>query len=206
MVSEKTGDGVDTRVMITKETRGFRLRFLGVCVLLVPDHENGFLQWLLFCEKHKVDGTIGSEKLDIPSDIAEILSHPEKWDSQAMKNFLDANKDLLESITRIGLLPSQSAAGIDVDRWSFVGARFTKQCTELLLADARLAAEAGDFERALRQVKAASGLANHYSQIENPNRNRQSTALAFAASGHTQFTYTAWALDESTTGWPNHFW
>jgi hypothetical protein len=135
----------------------------------VPDHENGFLQWLLFCEKHKVDGKLGSEKLDIPSDIAEIIAHPEKWDSQVVKTFLDENKDLLESIARIGLLPSQSAAGIDVERWSFVGARFTKQCTELLLADARLAAEAGDFERALRQVQAVSGLANHYSQIEAPS-------------------------------------
>jgi hypothetical protein len=47
----------------------------------VPDHENGFLQWLEFCEKHKLDGSIGSEKLDIPSDIAEMISKPEKWDS-----------------------------------------------------------------------------------------------------------------------------
>jgi hypothetical protein len=134
----------------------------------VPDHENGFLQWLEFCEKHRVENGLGSEKLDIPENIAEMLSDPAKWDSQVMKAFLDENKDLLEAITRIGLLPSQSAAGIDVDRWSFVGARFTKQCAELLLADARLAAEAGDLDQALRRVQAVSGLANHYDQIEAP--------------------------------------
>lgn len=134
----------------------------------VPDHENGFLQWLEFSEKHEVDGKFESETLSLPSNIAAMLSDPEKWDSQAMKAFLDKNKDLLEAITRIGLLPSQSAAGIDVDRWSFVGARFTKQCSDLLLADARLAAGAGDLDLALKRVKAVSGLANHYDQVEAP--------------------------------------
>jgi hypothetical protein len=134
----------------------------------VPDHENGFLQWLEFCEKHRIEEGLGTEKLDIPENIAEMLSDPEKWDSQAMKAFLDENKELLDTITRIGLLPSQSAAGIDVDRWSFIGARFTKQSADLLLADARMAAEAGDLNLALTRVKAVSGLANHYDQIEAP--------------------------------------
>ena len=134
----------------------------------VPDHENGFLQWLEFCEKYRVDEGLGTEKLDIPEDIAEMISKPEKWDSQAVKAFLDKNKDLLAAISRIGLSPSQSAAGIDMNRWSFVGARFTKQSADLLLADARLAAENGDLEHALRRVRAACGLDNHYDQIETP--------------------------------------
>lgn len=135
----------------------------------VPDHENGFLQWLEFCEKHHVDEALGTEKLNIPENIAEMLSDPAKWDSQVMETFLDENKDLLEAITLIGLLPSQSAAGIDLDRWSFIGARFTKQCAELMLADARLAAEAGDLDQALRRVTAVNGIANHYEQIEAPH-------------------------------------
>lgn len=135
----------------------------------IPDHENGFLQWLEFNEKHRVNGEIGSETLDLPDDILRIISDPAKWDPSAIESFLIENEDFLETITRIGLLPSQSAAGIDVDRWSFVGARFTKQCSELLLADARLAAESGDPGRALRRVRAASGLANHYDQVEAPS-------------------------------------
>lgn len=134
----------------------------------VPDDENGFLQWLEFCEKHEVDGPHGFGKLDMPENIAAMLSDPEKWDAGAMRAYLDENKELMESITRIGLLPGQSAAGIEVNRLGFVGARFTKQCTELLLADARLAAEAGDLDLALTRVKAVSGLASHYDQIEAP--------------------------------------
>jgi len=134
----------------------------------VPDHENGFLQWLAFYQKHQVDGGIGTGTLGIPADIADMISHPEKWDSQAVKAFLDENKDLLETLARIGLLPSQSVAGIDLARWDFVGARLPKQCAELLLADARVAAEAGDFDHALRQVRAGSGLAGHFDRIEAP--------------------------------------
>jgi hypothetical protein len=135
----------------------------------VPDQENGFLRWLEFCEKHQTDGKIGSEALDIPEDISAMISSSDKWDSQAVKAFLDKHTDLLEEIARIGLLPSQSAAGIDVDRWHFVGVRFTEQCNRLLLADARLAVEAGDLDHAFKQVQAACGLANHYDQIEAPS-------------------------------------
>lgn len=136
---------------------------------VIPDHENGFLQWLELCEKYRVEGVVGSETLDLPEHIDDMLSEPEKWDSQAMKAFLDANKDLLEAITRIGLLPSQSANGIDVDRWSFVGGQFNRQCNQLLLADARLAVEAGDLNDALSRIQAASGLANHLDQVESPS-------------------------------------
>ena len=137
--------------------------------LSIPDHQNGFLQWLEFCEAHQVDGELGSESLDIPPDIAAIIDGSQPWDADTVAAFLAERSEFLAEVTRIGLLPARSVAGISIDRWSFVGARFTKQSTDLLLADARLAAEAGDSERALGRVRAAMGLAGHYDLVEAPS-------------------------------------
>ena len=134
----------------------------------VPDHENGFLQWLELSEQYQVDGEIGSDVYPIPPGITAILHGNSPWDAEALEAFMNERREFIEEVTRIGLLPDQSTAGIDIKRWSFVGARFSKQISDILLADARLAAESGDHQRALKRVQAAQGLARHYEQIEPP--------------------------------------
>lgn len=135
----------------------------------VPDQENGFLQWLTFSELHQVDGKLGSEDLGIPEDIDAMLNGRAEWNADRVERYLASQHEVLETATRIGLLTGQSTAGIDPSRWHFVGARFTKQCADLLLADARLAAEAGDADHALLRTRAAMGLATHYGQVETPS-------------------------------------
>ncbi|BDS07914.1 hypothetical protein NT6N_29540 [Oceaniferula spumae] len=132
----------------------------------VPDEENGFLHWLLFLEKSR--GTDGMASFDFPEDVSEILSDPEKWNAEIIKAYVEKHADLLEELTRIGLLTGQSTYGISPDRWSFMEANIAKQSAEILCADARLAAESGDGDRALLRIKAVIGLSNHQGLVETP--------------------------------------
>ena len=135
----------------------------------VPDEENGFLQLLDFAESKRVDGSSHDETLALPEDLFALISGNEDWDHDRAAAGLSEHQDLLSEITRLGLLPRQSSAGIAVDRYSFVGARLYKQCCDLLMADARLAAEEGDADRALLRVRATLGIADHLSKIETPS-------------------------------------
>lgn len=143
----------------------------------VADEDNGFLQLLDFAERHRTAGMFGSEQLPLPEDLLAILSGRSEWDHESVAAALAGHHDLVEEIARIGLLPEQSAAGIPVDRYSFVGARLYKQCAELLLADARLAAERGDAKLPLERVRAALGIARHMSGIETPSLLMESVSI-----------------------------
>lgn len=132
----------------------------------VPDEQNGFLQLLDFAERH---GDLGEEQLGLQKDLASLVNGSTEWDHEVATAELAQHQDLINEITRLGLLPLQSSAGVSIDRYSFVGARFYKECCELLLADARVAAESGDPDRAMERVRATLGIAEHISGIETPS-------------------------------------
>ena len=135
----------------------------------VPDEENGFLQLLDFAESKQVGGSTGDATLGLPDDLFALITGNDDWDHDRAATGLAKHEELIQEITRLGLLPNQSSAGISVDRYSFVGARLYKQCCDLLMADARLAAELGDGARALTRVRATLGIADHLSNIETPS-------------------------------------
>lgn len=139
----------------------------------VPDDKNAFLQWLNFCDQYRSrpNGGFGnwhSANLHLPNDVQQILNGKKDWDAATISAYLKHNSDLMSELMRIGLMPDQSAAGIPVERWHFIDGMIALRSGKLLCAEARLAAEAGDSQRALERIQAAMGLAHLFTQIETP--------------------------------------
>lgn len=128
----------------------------------VPDAENGFLKLLDFMDRYQ-DGYM------LPDDIKKIIDGSNLWDPTRLAGWLEENRELMDEITAIGLLPGQSVKGIDFDRYKFVNARIPNQASQLLLSQARLAMEKGDQASALTSVRAVAGLANHMDGVETPS-------------------------------------
>ncbi|WP_193214097.1 hypothetical protein [Luteolibacter marinus] len=146
---------------------------LAVTMKNVPAAQNGFLKWLELSERINADpsrpGTPGYRDIGLPKSWTEFINDKASWDAAAIRAWLAGEKDLLEEVRAIGSLPDQSVNGIDIDRYGFISARLGKSLTEMLLMDARLAAEEGDVDRALSSVKAATGLAAHFGNVETPS-------------------------------------
>jgi len=136
----------------------------------IPPGQNGFLKFLELQERYNKPGQSFSAALPvpIPESLAKHLQG-EAWNSGDARSWLDSQRGLIDEIRSIGRLPERSVAGIDLERWFFMPARFAKGCADALLLDARLAAEDGDTERALASVKAAVGLADHHGNVETPS-------------------------------------
>lgn len=148
----------------------------------VPDEKNGFLQWLEFCEKRSPGEDVTSVDLTLDDELSDMINGLSEWDREMVKKHLDAHSDLLDEVTRIGIIDDQSTSGVAVDRWVWFSANFTKQCADLLCADARVAAEEGDAERAELRINAALGLAKHHSQIETPSLMSETVAILIQIS------------------------
>jgi len=128
----------------------------------VPDERNGFRKWLEFDARHP------EGRLDLPKEI-ERMTSGEAWDAEWVSAWLKEHAALIEEIAAIGRLPEQSIKGVRLPNCGFVGARLPKQCSDLLLLQARLQAERKQPEAALQSVRAAMGLADHFDQIETPS-------------------------------------
>lgn len=146
------------------------LRFpeLAVTMKSIPDEQNGFLKWLDLSDKIKAANQKVVPGIDFPKALDGYLNHQGAWNADAAKAWLAQQKSLVDEIHAIGLLPDQSVNGIPIDRWGFIAARFGKNCEEILVLEARVAAEQGDVAAALESVRAAKGLADHFSGIETP--------------------------------------
>jgi len=134
----------------------------------IPDEENGFLQWLNFCDQLRSENSSVHPALPLTDEINKMIRGVDDWNGKVMASYLTENSEMLEEITRIGLMPEQSTHQISVDRWSFMSANVAKQSAELLFAASRLAAESGDGDRSLKYVQAAIGLGRHHIQVETP--------------------------------------
>lgn len=138
----------------------------------VAPERNGFLRWLEFSERIDADparpGTEGAKTLGLPRELSLLLSGDAPWDEAAVRAWLTKERSVIDEVRAIGLLPEQSVAGIDVDRYGFISARLAKEATEALLLEARVAAADGDAAAALESVRAARGLADHLGHVETP--------------------------------------
>lgn len=148
------------------------LRFPELAVELrhIPDDRNAFLKWLELRDRFKVDPD--SKKLnaiEFPKELGDYLNQKGPWNAAAAQAWLDQQKPLVDEIREIGLMPDRSVNGIPVDRWAFTDSRFAKSCDEILSIEARLAAERGDTAAALESVRAATGFADLFTDIETPN-------------------------------------
>jgi hypothetical protein len=156
----------------------------------VPPERNGFLKWLEFAERFEEGATKGSKGIGLPEGLVEHVGGRGPWDAAAAKAWLAQEKALVDEIRAIGLMPEQSIEGIDVDRWAFMPARLAKSAAEVLLLDARLAAEEGNVAGALESVRAANGLTAHFGNVETP------TLLAVTVQILVQLTVQNYVLAE----------
>ena len=137
----------------------------------VPDDENGFLKLLDFIDRYGPNG------IPMPKEIDAMIGGKSPWDGAVFAKWLEENCDLVDEISAIGLLPGQSAKGIDMERFKFMGARTPFDASKLLLARARLAMEEGDEATALQNSQAALGLADHMDRHELPNLLSETVAI-----------------------------
>jgi hypothetical protein len=136
----------------------------------VAPERNGFLKFLELKERCRKTLEPFSSELPVPmpESLKKFLKG-EAWNSVAARSWLESQREFIDEVRNIGLLPERSIAGIDLDRWYFVQQQFARDCADALLLDARLAAEEGDVERALASVQAAVGLADHIGEVETPS-------------------------------------
>lgn len=136
----------------------------------VAPERNGFLKFLEL--KERCRKTLEPYSSGLPVPMPESLTkflQGEAWNSEAARSWLESQREFIDEVRNIGLLPERSVAGIDLDRWVFIQQQFTRDCADALLLDARLAAEEGNVERALASVQAAVGLADHIGEVETPS-------------------------------------
>jgi hypothetical protein len=131
----------------------------------VPDAENGYLQWVAF-----IDELGGPEEatFGLPEDIAEMFGHNASFHPDRFREWLAQNKQLMQRITRLGLLPDRSCKGVDPHEMYALPHTLFRDASGLLRMQAHLALEDGDSETAMRSMKAAIGTAGHLDGIEAP--------------------------------------
>ena len=135
----------------------------------VADEENGFLQ--LFDLFEYVIGADGAEmeygvtfstelRKELSSDISE-------------EGFGDGKRfsGLIDELGRIAELEEQSCAGVDPERLFFHPPEAIYNFTNILLFDAKSAADAGDKKRALSSIRTAVKIGVHFSQVETLSLN-----------------------------------
>lgn len=139
----------------------------------VPPERNGFLKWLELSERFQADPSRserdGSKTLGMPESLRQFLAGNGPWNAAEVRAWLAKEKPFLDELRSIGMLPDRSVAGIDVHRYGFINMRLAKECGEMLMLEACLAAEEGNTTAALEAVQAAKGLADHMGKIETPS-------------------------------------
>lgn len=129
----------------------------------VPQEQNGFR--LLY----ELADDDGQPKIPVTPELRALLKEGAPWDPAAMRAALEANVEFISHIERIAALPDRSSMNMPVDYLNFFHARPVKLGSDILLAKARLAAEAKDEAEALRLVNATLNLASHLDRIETPS-------------------------------------
>lgn len=140
----------------------------------VPDRENGFLRLLDFADRHDAAGGKG---LSLPDDIDKMLNGSSAWNATRFAEWLRDNQGMLDEILAIGLLPEQSAKGIDPARYVSLPARTYVDMCKILRGNARALLEQGDEAAALRSLRATLGISNHMVRIETPSLLAETVAI-----------------------------
>ncbi len=129
----------------------------------MPPEANGYLQLRLLSERMDEDPSV------LDQDFRRLFEGHAPWDPAAVADHLAAHTELVSEITAIAALPHGTCIHLPEELDSYIHVRQMLECAGILLAKARLAAEAGDEGRALLHVAAARRLASHVWEIEVPS-------------------------------------
>ncbi|MDQ8192312.1 hypothetical protein [Roseibacillus persicicus] len=131
----------------------------------ISPEENGFLKFLDFYERMAASDT---ENLNLSNELNRMTDEEAEWNPDLFRTWREQNPDILADLLAIGLTGEQSVFGIEVSRYSFLGARTAMNGTDALLLNARLSLDEGDTVTALQSVRAVRGLADHFTEVETP--------------------------------------
>jgi hypothetical protein len=134
----------------------------------VPDDENGFLQLVAIdapADESKLAGEIG---LRLHDDSLNAIDGSTPWDAEVVRRLMRENEAQVAWVEHVSSLKTRSSFNMPDHYVGFVGARTALRAAMILLAKARLAADAHDESEALRFVGLASNLSSHFSEIEAP--------------------------------------
>jgi hypothetical protein len=137
---------------------------LAVTMRNIPDAENGFLQLLNLMDRLKA----GNEPTPFPAEITDYLQETGPWQTEVAQKWLAENSALVAELHAIGRLTGCSANRIPVERSFSISAALLKNFNEILILEARLAAERGEVAAALEAVRTAHSLMDHCGEIETP--------------------------------------
>ncbi|BCU77218.1 hypothetical protein llg_19330 [Luteolibacter sp. LG18] len=141
----------------------------------VTPERNGFLRWTEFQMKR------GGRGLDLPAALSPWIAGSGKFDRFEAKRWIVDNRPLLDELKAIGELPDQSVKDIPFDRWKLDAGHFAVACAEMMMLEARTAAEDGDEAAAARCMRAVQGFANHFERIEVPDDEQWSVAACIGS-------------------------
>lgn len=128
----------------------------------VPDERNGFRLLIELADD------MDKGKTPMTFALGERVKSNFPWDPVAMRAALAENGELIARIESIAALPERSSVGLPERFDISISSGEVKACGDILMAKARLAAEAKDEAEALRLTTAALNLASHLDQVERP--------------------------------------
>lgn len=138
----------------------------------VPDERNGFLNSYKLAQQMQIG------IMRVSPDLSSLLKTGTPWDAAAMRAELAEHRELVERIESIAAMPSRSQSELPKSNFGFhSGMPEIKLCADVLIAKARLAAEAKDEEEALRLTASSLNLASHLDQVEAPTFSLSSAAM-----------------------------
>jgi len=91
--------------------------------------------------------------IQMSQEIQGLLPKREPWNPEKAQAWLDAHRDLIDDIRKISHMTESSIICLE-----YKGTRYPYWFGDALLLEARLSAEYGDWQAALENVRAASGL------------------------------------------------
>jgi hypothetical protein len=128
----------------------------------VPGESNGYLQL------HLLSPPPSYPMLPLSEEFLDLLAGRTPWAADLAARLLGDHAETVETVVRIAAMEDRSSAGMPDSYVGFVSGRAMKAASQILLTNARLAAETGDEGEALRQVALAQNLASHLHQLESP--------------------------------------
>jgi len=137
----------------------------------VPDERNALKKLVELAKRYRLrEDLSNTAAMNFPDEFKKQLFKGKPLDAQAAKTWLDTNRALIEEVRAIGLMPERSTKDcFDFPDYQLTTHVLIPRLSNMLLLDARLAADQGDVQGALKSIQAANGLAGHLVDADAPN-------------------------------------
>lgn len=146
----------------------------------LPDERNAMHRLMALQER------LGMETLiQMSQKLQGLLPKREPWNPEKAQAWLDAHRDLMDDIRKISQMTESSIIGLEEK-----GTRYPFRFGDALLLQARLSAEHGDWQAALENIRAASGISRLVRDAEGADFAQNSAGSSLEVRIRDQFLET----------------